>query len=71
MQAGKDFGDEFRIATLLAHSPEPCKTVLRNAPTAAKVSHMALGTHLRAWMVSGQVFAASGTAGQGVAPMEI
>eukprot|EP00959_Pyramimonas_sp_CCMP1952_P051510 1076225-Pyramimonas_sp.AAC.1 len=24
MQAGKDFGDEFRIATLLVRSPEPC-----------------------------------------------
>eukprot|EP00959_Pyramimonas_sp_CCMP1952_P340178 7124870-Pyramimonas_sp.AAC.1 len=36
MQAGKDFGDEFRIAALLAHGPEPCKTVLRNAQTAAK-----------------------------------
>eukprot|EP00959_Pyramimonas_sp_CCMP1952_P010334 216400-Pyramimonas_sp.AAC.1 len=35
MRAGKDLGDEFRTATLLAHSPEQCKTVLRNAPTAA------------------------------------
>eukprot|EP00959_Pyramimonas_sp_CCMP1952_P094438 1975676-Pyramimonas_sp.AAC.1 len=60
MQAGKDFGDEFRIAKLLAHGPEPCNTVLRNAPTAAKVSHVALRTHLREWMASGQVFAASG-----------
>eukprot|EP00959_Pyramimonas_sp_CCMP1952_P007296 153025-Pyramimonas_sp.AAC.1 len=60
-QAGKDFGDQFRIATLLAHRPEPYKTALRNVPTAAKVSHMAMRTHLREWMASGQVFAASGT----------
>eukprot|EP00959_Pyramimonas_sp_CCMP1952_P005059 106482-Pyramimonas_sp.AAC.1 len=71
MQAGKDSGDEFFITTLLVHSPEPYKTVLRNAPTAVKVSHMALRTHLRERMAPGQVFAASGTVDQGAAPMGI
>eukprot|EP00959_Pyramimonas_sp_CCMP1952_P312100 6532178-Pyramimonas_sp.AAC.1 len=36
MRAGKDFGDEFRTAAVLVHGPKPCRTVLRNAPTAAK-----------------------------------
>ena len=63
MQAGKDFGDEFRIATLLVHSPEPFKTVLRNAPTTAKATHAALRAHLREWQASGLVFAPSGASG--------
>ena len=38
LQAGKEFADDYRIATLMVHSPEPYKTVVRNAPVAARAS---------------------------------
>eukprot|EP00959_Pyramimonas_sp_CCMP1952_P313535 6562751-Pyramimonas_sp.AAC.1 len=52
-------------------APGRARSRCANAPTAAEVSHVALRTHQRLWMASGQVFAASGTVGQGVAPTEI
>ena len=59
LQSGKPFSDEYRIATLLMHAPEPYKTVLRSAPATSRGTYVMLRAHLREWMASGRSFAAA------------
>ena len=69
IQSGKQFADDYRVATLLVHAPEPARTVLRNAPPAAKLSYAALREHLRQWHMSGLTYSGLGTM-RGDDPME-
>ena len=60
LQSGKAFADDYKIATLMVHSPEPFRSVLRNAPAAARASYQLLVAHLREYRASGMAFAPTG-----------
>ena len=71
LQSAKAFAEEYKIATLLAHAPEPYRTVLRNAPAATRDDYVKLRCHARDWHQSGLVFPSSSNNPGGQAPMEI
>ena len=70
IQSKKAFGDDYRVATLLVHAPEPFRAVLRNAPASARGSYVLLRSHLREWHASGVVFSGTGMS-SGSDPMDV
>lgn len=62
LQSSKPFGEDYRIAKLLVHSPEPFRGIMRAAPASVRGSHSQLRAYLREGQATGQAFSAAGVA---------